>query len=283
MELFFKNIIADIGLNDILDILVVAFVSYKMIGFIRQSRAGTLVKGVLLILIATWVSDLLDLYTVNWILSKTLSIGIIALLIVFQPELRRAIERIGRKSFIKPVFSHVDSKAAEELANTLVTAVVSMAETRTGALIVIEKSIALLDICETGIRVDAKITPELIGNIFYEGSPLHDGAVIIRNERIHSAGCVLPLTQNKNLASSFGTRHRAGIGITENSDAITIIVSEETGKISLAQNGMLETGLSAETLRKVLLACFLGEDEKTVVGNVKTAIDKIGGSQDVSK
>lgn len=283
MKEFFGNITSGIGINDIIDILVVAFVFYKVIGFIKQSRAEQLVKGLLILLVIAGFSDLFNLYTLNWILKSSLAVGVIALVVVFQPELRRGLESLGRSKILKTTFTQLDKDQAQSITKEFVEAVQYLADTKTGALIVIERQTALSDICETGTRVDAKISTELLGNIFYEGAPLHDGAIIIRGNRIHSAGCVLPLTQNSSLPTELGTRHRAGIGITENSDAISIIVSEETGIISSANDGKLTRYLDGKALEKILLEIYFNNDEKSIISSVKSAFDKIGGSKDASK
>ena len=282
MKNFFSNIISGIGINDFIDILVVAFVVYKILGFIRQSRAEQLVKGLLVILGATALSDLLHLYTLNWLVKSSLAVGVIALVVVFQPELRRGLESLGRSNILKTKFSQLDKNKAEDLANKFVDSVDGLSNSRTGALIIIERETALTDICETGTKIDAEISEELIGNIFYEGAPLHDGAVIIRGERMHSAGCVLPLTQNSNLPSSLGTRHRAGIGITEHSDAISIIVSEETGIISVAKDGKLNRFLDKDGLRKILLDGYFNNEDDIVKG-IRGVVKKIGGSKNAPK
>lgn len=282
MREFFYNIVSGIGINDIVDVLVVAFVVYKILGFIRQSRAEQLVKGLIVILVATALSDVLRLYTLNWILKSSMAVGVIALVVVFQPELRRGLESLGRSNLLKTKFSQLDKNKAEDIADKFVASVENLSKTRTGALIIIERETALTDICETGIKINAEISEELIGNIFYEGAPLHDGALIIRGDRMHSAGCVLPLTQNSNLPSSLGTRHRAGIGITEHSDAISIIVSEETGTISAAKDGKLTRFLDKEGLRKILIDGYFNSDDHIVTG-IRGVIKKIGGSKNAPK
>ena len=254
---FFANIFASMRVTDVIDILVVAFIIYKIIGFIRETRAQQLVKGVLVLLIAFFLSDLLKLYTLNWILRGTMTMGIIAIVIVFQPELRRGLEYVGRSKIMKSTFSNVDKSKAKEITDEFVKAVDTFSSDRTGALIVIEKQVSLNDIAESGTIVDADISAELLGNIFYEGAPLHDGAVIIRGDRVYAAGCVLPLTANKDLNKNLGTRHRAGIGITENSDAISLIVSEETGVISVAEGGKLRRFLDTKSIEKMLLNMYI--------------------------
>ena len=207
-------------------------------------------------MVATLLSKVLQLYTLHWILSGVMTVGLIAVVVIFQPELRRGLEYLGRSKFSN-VLSEVDKEEAKYMVGQLVEAVDSMSASHTGALIVIEREISLNDIAETGTIIDAAISSQMIGNIFYEGAPLHDGALIIRGSRIHAAGCVLPLTQNKNLNKELGTRHRAGIGITENSDALVIIVSEETGVISMAQNGVLTRFMDGKSIEKILLDMYL--------------------------
>ena len=262
MENFFNNIVSSIGLNDVLDIAIVAFLVYKVLGFIRETRAEQLAKGLVVLVICTLLSDFLKLYTLHWLLSGVVSVGLIAIVVIFQPELRRALEHLGRSRFAN-IMSDIDKEEAKRMVTEIVRAVESMSASRTGALMVIEKEITLNDIVETGTVIDAYISAEMIGNIFYEGEPLHDGAMILRGDRLYAAGCVLPLTQNKELSKELGTRHRAGIGITENSDALVIIVSEETGVISLAQNGELTRFLEGKKIEKTLLDLYLQEDSKS--------------------
>ena len=281
MQEFFNNIISGIGFNDILDIAVVAFVVYKILGFIKRSRAEQLVKGLLIVVVAAGLSDLLDLYTLNWLLRGSLAVGVIALVVVFQPELRRGLESLGRSKLLKSSFAQVDQDKAQVLIREFKAALRELSDSRTGALIIIERQVSLSDICDTGIRVDGVITKELIGNLFYEGAPLHDGAIVIRGERIHSGGCVLPLTQNQSLPSELGTRHRAGIGITEVSDAISLIVSEETGVVSCASDGKLTRYLDDRTLEQILQDCYSDNTPRGIIGNMKSAFDKLGGTDDV--
>ena len=266
----FRNITAGIGITDILDVLIVAFLAYKVLGFIRETRAEQLAKGILVFFLATFGSYVFNLYTLHYILSNMLQVGLIALVVIFQPELRRALEHLGR-SKITTVFSQVDKDEAKQMIGEFVRAIESMSASRTGALIVIERETLLNDIVETGTIIDARVSEQMIGNIFYEGSPLHDGALIVRGDRLYAAGCVLPLTQNKGLNKELGTRHRAGIGITENSDALTLIVSEETGVVSIAQDGKLTRFLDMKTVEKMLLNIYL---EKETVNPVKEKLSK---------
>lgn len=270
METFIKDIISSIGIADVLDILIVAFLAYKILGFIKETRAEQLAKGVLIFVVATIGSEFCHFYTLNWILSNTMTVGLIALVVIFQPELRRALEYLGR-SKLTSVFNQMNKEEAKRIISEFARAIESMSASRTGALIVIERETQLNEIVETGTIIDAVVSEQLVGNIFYEGSPLHDGALIVRGERLLAAGCVLPLTQNKELAKELGTRHRAGIGITENSDALVLIVSEETGVISIAQHGKLTRFLDIKTVEKTLLNIYFDKDNS---GTVKEKLSK---------
>lgn len=261
MEKLITNMVANIGLNDCLDIAIIAFLIYKILGFIKETRAQQLVKGLGVIVVAFFLSDIFNLYALHWILKSTLTLGVIALVVVFQPELRRALEYVGRSKIVNNPM-RLDKDESKEIIDEFVKAVSSFSQSKTGALIIIERETALSDIVETGTLIDAQISAQLLGNIFYEGAPLHDGAVIIRGDRAYAAGCVLPLTSNKNLNKNLGTRHRAGIGITENSDAIAIIVSEETGVISMARDGKLTRFLDARTVEKALLNIYITNEKK---------------------
>lgn len=280
MENFLNNILSSIGLNDVLDILIVAFLVYKVLGFIRETRAEQLAKGIVVLVGATLLSNFFDLYTLHWLLSGVMTVGLVALVVIFQPELRRALEHLGRSRFVN-IMNDIDKEDAKRMVTEMVNAVETMSASRTGALMVIEKEITLNDIVETGTIIDARISAEMIGNVFYEGAPLHDGAMIIRGSRLYAAGCVLPLTQNKELSKELGTRHRAGIGITENSDALVIIVSEETGVISMAQNGVLTRFMDGKSIEKILLDMYLQEDNK---GFLTDKLSKVfRGEKDVRK
>lgn len=280
METFIRNITSNIGFNDVLDILIVAFLVYKVIGFIRETRAEQLAKGLIIFIAATLISDWMELYTLHWILSGTMTVGLIALVVIFQPELRRGLEYLGRNKILT-VFNQVDKEEAKHIINEFVRVIENMSSSKTGALIVIERETLLNEIVETGTVIDAAISEQLIGNIFYEGSPLHDGALIVRGDRLRAAGCVLPLTQNKELSKELGTRHRAGIGITENSDALVIIVSEETGVISIAQNGKLTRFLDRKGVEKTLFNIYF---EKEEVNPVRKKLSKaIRGVKHVKK
>lgn len=259
MSNIIANVFSGIGITDIVDVIIVAIVVYKILGFIKETRAEQLAKGLLILVVANFASKWLHLYTLNWILVKTMDLGVIALIIVFQPELRRGLEYLGRSKILSKQFAQMDKDKAKQLTSVLIKAVDQFSTHKVGALIIMERQTTLSDIAETGTIVDAQISPELLGNLFYEGSPLHDGAVILRGDRVWAAGCVLPLTQNKDLSKELGTRHRAGIGITENSDAISLIVSEETGIISIAIDGKLSRFLDLKTVEKTLLNVYLSQ------------------------
>ena len=256
MNTYMAGRLTGVGFSDVIDVIIISFAVYKLLGFIRMSRAEQLAKGLLILIIASFISDTFDFYTVNWILTKVLDVGIIALVVVFQPELRRGLEYLGRGKFGSKQFS-MDKERMKETSDTLVRAVEYFAATRTGALIVIERETALSDIAETGIIMNSALSESLIENLFYKGSPLHDGAVILRDDRIYAAGCVLPLSENNNLSKDLGTRHRAGVGITEVSDAVVLIVSEETGIISMAVDGRLSRFLDLKTVDKRLLNHYM--------------------------
>ena len=281
MSEIFNNIISGVGITDVIDVAIVAFVIYKVLGFIRETRALQLVKGLLVLVLITVLSDKFNLYTLNWILRNTMTLGVIALVIVFQPELRRALEYVGRSKFITPQFAQMDKERVKVITSAIIKAVDYFSSNKIGALIIMERETVLEDIAETGTKISAEISTELLGNIFYEGAPLHDGATIVRGDRIYAAGCVLPLTQSKTLSKDLGTRHRAGIGITENSDAIAIIVSEETGIISIAVDGKLSRFLDIKTVEKTLLNIYLSQIH---VEKVKVPfIDKIRRRKDAEQ
>ena len=261
MEKFFDNIISSIGVNDVLDILIVAFIFYKILEFIKETRAQQLIKGLLVLVAAFFLSDIFNLYALNWLLRGAMTVGAIALVVVFQPELRRALEYVGRSKIVKAPFGQLDKEKAKAITDEFVKAVSACSSTKTGALIILERETSLTEIAESGTEIHADISAQLLMNIFYEGAPLHDGAVIIRGDQIYAASCVLPLTNNKDLNKSLGTRHRAGIGVTEHSDAIALIVSEETGIISMAVDGKLTRFLDAKKVEKTLLNLYLSEEE----------------------
>lgn len=247
-------------IQHVLDILIVTFVLYKLLLLIRETRAEQVLKGLGILLLVTYLSEVLQFSTVYWILKNTATVGVIALLIVFQPELRRALEQIGRGQLLDRLFLH-DDQDFTKLVNELVHSVQSLAKAKTGALIVMERKTGINEVIETGVKIDGELSEALLLNIFFENTPLHDGAVIIRGDRIAAAGCFLPLTENSNISKQLGTRHRAALGITEISDSIAIVVSEETGVISIASNGKLTRYLDSKALREMLRKYLIREKE----------------------
>ncbi|NLJ57200.1 MAG: TIGR00159 family protein [Firmicutes bacterium] len=242
-----------LGWRDILDILIVTYIFYRAILIIKGTRAEQLVKGLVILLIAWGGSGLMGLKTFNWLLQGAMTAGLIAIPIIFQPELRKALEQLGRgRLFQNPLYEFEDN-GSRGVLDELFKAIPVLVKKRIGALIVLERETGLKDIMETGIMIEGIVTAELLINIFMPRSPLHDGAVIIRDNVLAAAGCFLPFTENPNLSKELGARHRAAIGITEVSDAVTIIISEETGVISLAHNGKLTRYLDEKTLRSTLL------------------------------
>lgn len=220
---------------DLIDILLISFLIYKAIGFLRDSRGGQLVKGLLILVVVSMLASILKLTITQWLITSVIDSLVIALAIIFQPELRRMLERVGRTNF-----THSQGNANDEVSaciDAMSKALVTLQEKKTGALIVFERTTQLGEIIDTGTILDASASVSLINNVFFPKSPLHDGAVIIREGKIYAAGCILPLTQREDLSLQLGTRHRAAIGMTENSDAVVLVVSEETGIISIAVNG----------------------------------------------
>ncbi len=245
----------------VVDILVVAFIFYKGYMLIKETRAEQLLKGILLILLLIPVSYILKLDILYFILSKTITIGVIAVIIIFQPEIRRGLEHIGRSTFDDFHIMQTDEEIEKVIAN-ICGAVENMAKTKTGALIAIEQGTGLGEIVSTGIKMDSLVSRELIENIFVKNTPLHDGATIIKNDRILASACVLPLTNNNNISKQLGTRHRAAIGLSEASDALIIIVSEETGAISLAIKGRLTRNFDGDKLKSILLRIIKSKNQR---------------------
>lgn len=258
---FFQNVFVGFRLIDVLDIIIVAYLVYKILGFIQETRAQQLVRGLVFLGIVFFLSDFLKLYLLNWLLRNFVTMGLFALIVLFQPELRRGLEQLGRRNIVSGQFRSLDKENAIEVVKEIVAAVDDFSATRTGALIVFERETMLNDIIETGTIVDARISVRLLGNLFYEGSPLHDGAVIIRGDRIHAASCVLPLTEKKNIGRNLGTRHRAGLGVSEVSDALVIVVSEETGVISVAEDGNFRRFMDLKSVEKILLGVYMPQEE----------------------
>ena len=254
------NYLSTMGISDFLDIIIVAYLIYKAIGFVRRTNSNNLAKGLVVFLLALWGSDIFSLTMINFLLRKTAELGLIALLILFQPELRRLLERMG-SGFASGRSS--SGTVMDSAISQTVQACCDMSASKTGALIIFERGVALNSIISTGTVINADTTAELLKNMFFNKAPLHDGAVIIRDGRIAAAGCVLPLTQRTNLSKDLGMRHRAGIGLSEESDAVIIVVSEETGAISAAMDGMLKRHLSGEALDKLLRSELIREEDST--------------------
>lgn len=246
-----QGLLAAATVLDILDIVVVAYFLYRLHLMMKNTRAATLAKGLLVLLVFMVICRYLNLHVISWLLEKSMTVILVALPVVFQPELRRALEQIGRgKLFHKT--SELDEQEFEDMLDSVAHATKIMSKNKVGALMVFERSIGLEDRIETGVAVDGIVSSGLIQNIFVKDTPLHDGAVIIRGKRIIAACCLLPLTENRNLSQELGTRHRAAIGLSEQSDAIVLVVSEETGAVSIARNGELMRYLTVDDVKEIL-------------------------------
>lgn len=249
--------IPDINITDWFEIFIIAFMIYHIIIWVKDTRAWMLLKGIVVILVFSLMASILKLSVILWIFSKTINVGIIALAIIFQPELRRALEQLGRKNIVMSIMPFDEQKDkherfSEKTITELVRATYELAKTKTGALIVCEQDILLNEYVRTGIIMDSVVSSQLLINIFEHNTPLHDGAIILRGDRIVAATCYLPLSDNLELSKELGTRHRAGVGISEVSDSITIMVSEETGAVSIAVGGEIIRNIEAEELRQRL-------------------------------
>jgi diadenylate cyclase len=251
------GILMSIKVTDVIDIVIVSYLLYRLLGFIKETRAQQLFRGILLIIAFFLISEVFNLSLLNWLFTRLVTVGLIAVVILFQPEIRRGLEQIGRRGVLSWQFRDMGKEDMYATVHKIVDAVDDFSSTQTGALMAIERETMLTDISETGVIVDAEISVRLLGNLFYEGSPLHDGAVIIRGDRVHAASCVLPLTERQNIGKNLGTRHRAALGLSEVSDAFVIVVSEETGAISVAQNGEFKRFLDLKTLEKMLLDIYM--------------------------
>jgi diadenylate cyclase len=241
-----------ITLRNAADIVIVAYLFYKIMTMIRQTRAIQLLKGVLVLLLIGFFSNLLQLQTVSWILSQVQTALLVALPVVFQPELRKGLERLGQRSF----FGHqaMDKETFERMVEEIIRAVRIMSKNQIGALLVLERNTGLNDYGDSGVKINAEVTCELLENIFFPKAALHDGAAIIRGSKIYAAGCFLPLSENPNISKNLGTRHRAALGLSEQSDAFIIVVSEETGVVSVVEEGRITRYLDDTALREMLLA-----------------------------
>lgn len=278
---FFQNLlyqIPKIGISDIIDILVVSFLIYTVLRLVRSSSAARVAWTVLVLLIATWLTSVFDLYACNWILNKILELGFISLVVIFQPEIRRAMERFGGKFFLNLVDPASKKSVEESAIEATVSACEIMSKERVGVLLIFERSVSLEEYFKTGTLIDARVTEQLLRNLFFPKASLHDGAVIVRGGRIAAAGCVMPLSENTHLSSDLGTRHRAGIGTSEVSDAVVVIVSEETGTISVAIGGMLKRHLAPQTLEKLLSNELMTNDDakRSLLDRLRARIAKAG-------
>lgn len=239
----------------IIDLAIVIFLVYCFLKIVKGSRAWQLIKGIALLIIATWISGLFNLKILNWILTGIMNLGVIAIIVIFQPELRRALEQLGTNKITQffGIDKDLSTKTKEDIYKVVIAAT-ELSKTKTGALIVIERDIKIQDIIATGIPMNADVSPQLLVNIFEPKTPLHDGAVVISGNKIAAAACVLPLADDKDIAKELGTRHRAAIGISKESDSIVVVVSEETGKISVAKDGTLIADLREDVLKKILIS-----------------------------
>lgn len=244
--------------TDIVEILIITVLIYEVFVWIKNTKAWMLFKGIIVLIAFTLVASFFNLTTILWLVNRTLSVGIIAVIIVFQPELRRALEQLGRKNILSTIFSidnmkDINERFSDQTITEVVNATFELAKTKTGALMVVEQNVRLTEYEMTGIYLDSKVSNQLLINIFEHNTPLHDGAIIIRGDRIVSATCYLPLSANMQLSKELGTRHRAALGISEESDSLTIIVSEETGKVSIAYGGVLTRNVDGDMLKKKLI------------------------------
>ena len=269
-----------IRIKDVLDILIVAFIIYKIFDLVHSSSAARVAKAIVLLLLATWLTGLIGMEMLNFGLNKILELGVIALVIMFQPELRRALERFGGKSVKELLGGKSPRGEMAEAILATVSACEIMSKERVGVLLIFERESSLEDYFKTGTLLDARTSEQLLRNLFFPKASLHDGAVIIRGGRVAAAGCVMPLSENPHLSSDLGTRHRAGVGTSEVSDAVVVIVSEETGSISVAIGGMLKRHLAPQTLERLLTAELIPDEEeqKTLMSRLKQTFVKKGRS-----
>ena len=270
----FQALARTIGILDLIDTGLVAFFLYRIYIMLKNTRAAALVKGLMVLAALVIVSKLLNLHVINWILEKAMTMTMVALPVVFQPELRRALEQIGRgRLFRKRV--ELDEAELNDMIEAVANAAVIMGQRKVGALIVFERAVGLEERIETGIKIDGLVTDSLLLNIFEKDTPLHDGAVIIRGNRIVAASCLLPLTDARGLSQELGTRHRAAIGISEQSDALVVVVSEETGTVSVTRNGEIYRYLRREDVVDMLQSAFVGNNHFTLKQMILEKLDKI--------
>ena len=260
----------------IIDIIIVVFLTFNVVKILKGSRAMQLLKGIIFLILITWISSIFNLKILNYLLTTIMTYGVILLIILFQPELRRALEQLGSSNKLTRYLGlekDIISKTKEDIYKIGI-AVMELSKTKTGALIVVERDIRLKEIISTGVTINGEISPQLLVNIFTPNTPLHDGAVIISENKVAAAACMLPLASDGDIAKELGTRHRAAIGMSKESDAIIVVVSEETGKISIAKEGTLIADLKEEALKKILISNiitkrFKESDKKTILDRVK--------------
>lgn len=259
---FIINRFATVGLNDIIDVLIVSVLFYYLIGFVRERRAGKLAVGIFLLFAILGISSLFQFNVLTYIAKNIVQVGLLAIFIIFQPEIRSMLEEVGNESVKNlNLRESGDDIKTKNTIGTLCQMASELSVTKTGALIVIERGTKLGDVIKTGVVIDAAVNIHLLKNIFFNKAPLHDGAIVLRDNRIHACGCFLPLSYNTNIIRNVGTRHRAAIGMSENSDALVLIVSEETGNISVAEAGQLTRDYTAETLKERLEKELLKEEK----------------------
>lgn len=269
----------------IIDIAIVIFLIYKFFKVLKGSRAAQLIKGIALLVVITWLSGVLNFRILNWILSSIMNWGVIAILVIFQPELRRALEQLGTNKIAQffGIDKDLSTKTKEDIYKVVIAAT-ELAKTKTGALIVLERDIKIQDIINTGVPMNAEVSPQLLVNIFEPKTPLHDGAVVISGNKIAAAACVLPLADDKDIAKELGTRHRAALGISKESDSLVVIVSEETGRISVAKDGTLIADVREDVLKKILISNIVtkrfAEENKARKIRIKELKEKLKKSRE---
>ncbi len=272
----------------IIDLTIVVFLMYCFFRIVKGSRAWQLIKGIAFLIITTWISGLLNLKILNWILTGIMNLGVIAIIVIFQPELRRALEQLGTNKLTQffGIDKDLSTKTKEDIYKVVIAAT-ELSKTKTGALIVLERDIKIQDIIATGIPMNAEVSPQLLVNIFEPKTPLHDGAVVISGNKIASAACVLPLADDKDIAKELGTRHRAAIGISKESDSIVVVVSEETGKISVAKDGTLIADVREDVLKKILISNIVtkrfASEKKERKNKLKEWKDRVKKEKDKDK
>ena len=268
----YHGLLSTVGVRDVVDILLVAVILYKSYEMLKDTRAITLAKGLFVMMGVALGAYILELHAIYWLLSKSIYLLFMALPIVFQPELRRALERIGQGKFLGSAV-YLNAEEADTLVNEIDKVVFNMSAKKIGALIVLEREIGINEIIDTGIRVDGLVTAPFMMNVFIPNTPLHDGAAVIRGNRMIAAGCLLPLTENRSLSTELGTRHRAALGLSEQCDAVVVIVSEETGIVSIAENGHITRRLNSEQLKKRLRPLLIKADPTLKMKDIKNVFD----------